>query len=154
MSVLDKITTIMSGPANQRIKPQIAEIGTEIKKLEAQDRVIPEYAFTVMGITDDDHPGHEFVGGKEYIYFDTCSKAVESFKARDLVGATEHLMRAKWDFNNWALAHYLLGCVYMESKEFKKAFDQFELACDYEPFNHRPAAIMREIARFITLNPQ
>lgn len=153
MTTPEKIASLLKGPINHQIRPQITEICNSIKTLHSEDPIIPDEAFEAVGMTEEDHPGHNFVGGKEYYYFENCWNAVKAFKLRDLDEARDYLLKAKWDFDNWALAHYLLGCLYLETRRFKDALDQFEQGAVYEPFNHRPVATMREIARHLILNP-
>ena len=153
MTTPERIASLLVGPVNHQIRPQIIEICDGIKKLSSDSPIVPAEVFEVVGLTQEGHPGHDFVGGREYYYFENCWNAVKAFKLRDLDEAKDYLLKAKWDFDNWALAHYLLGCVYLEIRRYKDALDQFEKGADFEPFNHRPVAIMREIARYLTLNP-
>ena len=85
------------------------------------------------------------VGEKEYYYFEKCLTAKKEFFEGNTEAAVDNLMQAKWDFDDWALAHYLLGLVLLESRKFKAARDQLVQASALEPFNHRPMAIMREV---------
>jgi hypothetical protein len=44
-------------------------------------------------------------------------------------------MRAKWDLNEWALAHYLLGLMFLGESRFNEALQELEEARRFEPYD-------------------
>ena len=73
--------------------------------------------------------------GKSGAYKVKCRWAIEDYLAGHVDQAELHLMRAKWDLNDWALAHYLLGLVYLGSGRYHEALMELEQALRFEPFD-------------------
>ena len=143
MSLQNEINQLFSMSSGKNLQSKIKEIGKKIK--ESDEKLISLEAWKIVGFTDSPTIPDDAVGEKEYYYFEKCRKAKDAFFEGDFETANSYLMQAKWDFDDWALAHYLLGLVLLEQRKFKAARDQFVQASYLEPFNHRPMAIMREV---------
>ncbi|MBN2722640.1 MAG: tetratricopeptide repeat protein [Deltaproteobacteria bacterium] len=154
MSIKTEISKLLVMEAGPEIRSKISQTGSTILAAEFGDEIIPDEAFLSIGL---DPKTNKFkdnaVGEKEFFYFEKCSSAVEAFREKRHEDAVHLLMQAKWDFDDWALAHYLLGLVLLESGEFKSSLDQFEEALAYEPFNTYPLKIFREITHFLVMHP-
>ncbi len=146
------IANILQEPSNRIIFKEIKTIGQNILEKQEQN-IIPDFAWEVVGVKPDSPLSNfDCVGEKEYYYFKKCINASLLRKEGKLDDAAKLLMEAKWDFDGWALAHYLLGLIYLEKAQYKDAYTQFKQAAKLEPFNHLPMAIMREIANYIILH--
>jgi hypothetical protein len=78
------------------------------------------------------------VVGKQGAYCMKCRWAVENYLDGQLEQAELHLMRAKWDLNEWALAHYLLGLMYLGQGRYHEALVELEQGLRFEPYDrHR-----------------
>jgi hypothetical protein len=75
------------------------------------------------------------VVGKSGAYRIKCRWAIEDYLAGEAAGAELHLMRAKWDLNEWALAHYLLGLTYLGQARYHEALIELEQAQRFEPYD-------------------
>jgi tetratricopeptide (TPR) repeat protein len=75
------------------------------------------------------------VVGKSGAYRIKCRWAIEDFLAGEAEAAELHLMRAKWDLNEWALAHYLLGVMYLGQARYHEALIELEQALRFEPYD-------------------
>lgn len=145
MSVKNLLEALFSQPGGARLRQDIVRCARAVLQ-NPQEPLIPDAAFSAVGMDpkNPEIPDH-CVMEKELYYFEKCAQAVRSFHENDLSQAEDLLMKAKWDFDHWALAHYLLGLLYFERRDFKAALDQFNSACMNEPYNGRPMEIMREL---------
>ncbi len=75
------------------------------------------------------------VVGKTGAYRIKCRWAVEDYLAGEVEQAELYLMRAKWDLNDWALAHELLGLMYLGQSRFHEALLELEEALRFEPYD-------------------
>jgi tetratricopeptide (TPR) repeat protein len=75
------------------------------------------------------------VVGKAGAYRLKCRWAIEDYLSGDVEQAELHLMRAKWDLNDWALAHYLLGVMYLDQGRYNEALVELEQARRFEPYD-------------------
>jgi hypothetical protein len=75
------------------------------------------------------------VVGKSGAYRVKCRWAVEDYLAGKVAQAELHLMRAKWDLNEWALAHYLLGLMYLGQARYHESLIELEQAQRFEPYD-------------------
>ncbi|HEY3355767.1 MAG TPA: hypothetical protein VGQ83_21120 [Polyangia bacterium] len=75
------------------------------------------------------------VVGKTGAYRLKCRWAIEDYLAGDTEQAELHLMRAKWDLNDWALAHYLLGIMYLGEARYNEALVELTQAKRFEPYD-------------------
>ncbi len=75
------------------------------------------------------------VVGKSGAYRIKCRWAIEDYLAGEVEQAELHLMRAKWDLNEWALAHYLLGLMYLGQARYHEALIELEQAQRFEPYD-------------------
>jgi hypothetical protein len=85
--------------------------------------------------------------GKTGAYKVKCRWAVEDYLAGEAAQAELHLMRAKWDLNEWALAHYLLGLVRLGLGRHAEALAELEEALRFEPYNRTRIQTAMEVAR-------
>ena len=155
MNISDKIASVFRCERYGKLKGLILEIAHDIHYAEEGEKLVPYEAFEVVGITRPDEELAQFwIGDKEYYYFQKCKGAFEAFKSGDYRQAESLLLDAKWDINEWALAHYLLGLIYMEERRFKDALDQFSEAVLYEPYNTRPMAILKDLMLLVLKNSQ
>jgi hypothetical protein len=152
MKISNKIEKLLKGPANRSIIDDISEICLMLSTAKEGTIFIPLYAWEAVGLGENADPGNNYVGNKEYLYFQNCQKCASEFQKNNFDEAKTFLNKAKWEFNEWSLAHYLLGLIFIQEQKNKSALDEFELACSFEPFNHQPMAIMRELARYLVLN--
>ncbi len=151
MTVKNLMESLFSQPAGARLRQDIAQCAMAVLR-NPQEALIPDAAFLAVGM-DPQAQGalDRYVMEKELYYFEKCIQAVHAFRDGDMARAIDFLMKAKWDFDHWALAHYLLGLVYFEQRDFKAALDQFNTACMNEPYNGRPMEIMRELTYAILM---
>ncbi len=146
------IADILQEPSKKIIFKEIKTIGQNIIKNQ-ENSIIPDYAWEIVGVNPDSPLSNfDCVGEKEYYYFKKCLDASRLRKEGKLDEAAKLLMEAKWDFDGWALAHYLLGLIFLEKEKYKDAYTQFKQAAKLEPFNHLPMAIMREVSNYIILH--
>jgi tetratricopeptide (TPR) repeat protein len=75
------------------------------------------------------------VVGKSGAYRIKCRWAIEDYLAGEVEQAELHLMRAKWDLNEWALAHYLLGIMYLGQGRYHESLIELEQAQRFEPYD-------------------
>lgn len=154
MSIQEKITSLLSLEIGPEVRNLVTSVGSDISTLPRDISIIPTSAFKVVGIDPErKHFEDNALSEKEYFYFEKCLNASLAFFSTQTEDAIHLLMQAKWDFNEWALAHYLLGLVMLENREFKSALDQFDQALELEPFNTKPMRIFREIAHFLVMHP-
>ncbi len=155
MNVSEKIAAVFRCKRYGELKGLILEIVHDMRNLSPDEKLVPYEAFEVVGITRPDEELAQFwIGDKEYYYFQKCKGAFEAFKSGDYRQSETLLLDAKWDINEWALAHYLLGLLYMEERRFKDAYDQFSEAVLYEPYQTRPMAILKDLMLLVLKNFQ
>jgi tetratricopeptide (TPR) repeat protein len=75
------------------------------------------------------------VVGKTGAYRIKCRWAIEDYLSGQVEQAEMHLMRAKWDLNEWALAHYLLGLMYLGVGRYHESLIELEQAMRFEPYD-------------------
>ncbi len=151
MTISTLLEPLFSQQSGSRIRADILECARRIRQMPPGN-LIPTAAFLCVGMNPDqaDLPDH-FVMEKELFYFEKCLLAVRRFHEGLHPEAVELLMKAKWDFDHWALAHYLLGLIFFEMRDFKAAHDQFIVACMHEPYHGKPMEIMRELTYAILM---
>ncbi len=154
MPISTLLEPLFSQQSGSRIRADILECARRIRQ-EPPGNLVPTAAFLCVGLNPDqtEVPDH-FVMEKEVFYFEKCLLAVRRFHEGAHPEAVELLMKAKWDFDHWALAHYLLGLIFFEMRDFKAAHDQFIVACLHEPYHGKPMEIMRELAYAILMGGQ
>ena len=86
------------------------------------------------------------VVGKAGAYRIKCRWAIEDYFRGDIAQAELHLMRAKWDLNEWALAHYLLGLVYLGQGRCDEARAELKQALEFEPYDRTRIDAALEVA--------
>ena len=151
MTISTLLEPLFSQKSGSCIRTDILECARQIRRMPAGN-LIPTAAFLCVGMNPDqtELPDH-FVMEKELFYFDKCIHAVRLFHEGNHPEAVDLLLKAKWDFDDWALAHYLLGLVLFEMRDFKAAHDQFITACSHEPYHGKPMEIMRELTYAIQM---
>jgi len=75
------------------------------------------------------------VVGKSGAYRIKCRWAIEDYLSGEVEQAELHLMRAKWDLNEWALAHYLLGIMYLGQGRYHESLIELEQSQRFEPYD-------------------
>ncbi len=153
MSVQNLLQALFSQASGSRIRADILKCADLILQ-NPDGPLVPVNAFACVGMdpAQDRVPDHSIME-KEYFYFEKCLTAVRTFMSGHHPEAVELLMKAKWDFDDYALAHYLLGLVFFEMRNYKGAYEQFLNACNQEPYNRQPMEIMRELTFTILMAP-
>mgnify|MGYP005864682169 CR=1 FL=1 len=152
MAVKNLLATLFDQPSGAKLREDIARCAQVIHQ-NPQESLIPDVAFSIVGINPHmPEIPDRYVMEKELYYFEKCSQATRNFHEREFTQAIDLLMKAKGDFDHWALAHYLLGLGDFEWRDVKAALDQFNTACMNEPYNGRPMEIMRELTYAILMN--
>jgi tetratricopeptide (TPR) repeat protein len=94
------------------------------------------------------------VRGRDGSYRAKCRFAIEDFLAGRRDEAVQHLMRAKWDIDAYALAHYLLGLVYLAEGRTSEALAELAEAERREPYDkQRVQAVVRAIEEHAAAGP-
>ena len=92
--------------------------------------------------------------GKTGAYRLKCRWAIEDYLAGDMEQAELHLMRAKWDLNDWALAHYLLGLMYLGEGRYNEALVELTQAQRFEPYDRSRIDSAIEFAEQAAVGPR
>jgi tetratricopeptide (TPR) repeat protein len=93
------------------------------------------------------------VVGKSGAYKLKCRWAIEDYLSGDTAQAELHLLRAKWDLNDWALAHYLLGIMYIGERRYDEALVELEQAKRFEPYDRIRITTAIEVAEQAAVAP-
>jgi tetratricopeptide (TPR) repeat protein len=153
MKIAEQIDQLFKIPVDNNMREIISNIGIGVLKAEIDEILIPDILWEIIGLDSEKETYNDnSVCEKEHVYFKKCFKAFALFKNSELNKAEKILMEAKWDFNDWSLAHYLLGLVLFEMRKFKASYAEFLKANDFEPFDHKPMAVMREITYSVLKN--
>jgi tetratricopeptide (TPR) repeat protein len=106
----------------------------------------PPYGEVAGGLVRLIDEGVEWLrGGKKAAYYAKLKQAVHEFAEGDIDAAIGHVERAKWDIDEWALAHYFLGLLLVAKDDLPAALRELRRANDLEPYDK--AAIREAIGQ-------